>query len=95
MDQFGPGSRTTKSPASRPAQFAPLPCICAVLYLSSRNIYTMATNEAYMVVGGCGFLGRHIVEMLLARGEQNVSVFDIVQRHFDRYVSRRGTTRSS
>jgi nucleoside-diphosphate-sugar epimerase len=46
----------------------------------------MPSNEAYMVVGGCGFLGRHIVEMLLARGEQNVSVFDIVQRHFDRYV---------
>lgn len=41
------------------------------------------TNEQYLVVGGCGFLGRHIVDALLGRGETNVAVFDIVQRHFD------------
>lgn len=41
------------------------------------------TFESYLVVGGCGFLGRHIVEQLLGRGETQVSVFDIVQRHFD------------
>lgn len=40
--------------------------------------------ESYLVVGGCGFLGRHIVEQLLERGESQVSVFDIVQRHFDK-----------
>lgn len=41
------------------------------------------TGEAYLVIGGCGFLGRHIVDALIKRGESNVSVFDIVQRHFD------------
>lgn len=41
------------------------------------------TQESYLVIGGCGFLGRHIVEALVGRGEKNVSVFDIVQRHFD------------
>ncbi|KAF8307532.1 C-3 sterol dehydrogenase [Clavulina sp. PMI_390] len=38
--------------------------------------------ESYLVVGGSGFLGRHIVEALVARGD-TVSVFDIVQKHFD------------
>ncbi|KAI5450981.1 erg26, C-3 sterol dehydrogenase [Naganishia albida] len=45
------------------------------------------TYENYLVVGGCGFLGRHIVEQLLARGENSVSVFDLVQRHFDESVT--------
>lgn len=39
--------------------------------------------ESYLVIGGSGFLGRHIVEALIARGDHNVSVLDIVQRHFD------------
>ncbi|KAI0763611.1 C-3 sterol dehydrogenase [Trametes elegans] len=44
----------------------------------------MATRskDVYLVVGGSGFLGRHIVEALVARGD-SVSVFDIVQRHHD------------
>ena len=46
----------------------------------------MPERESYLVIGGCGFLGRHIVEQLLARGETEVAVFDIVQRHFDRWV---------
>jgi sterol-4alpha-carboxylate 3-dehydrogenase (decarboxylating) len=43
--------------------------------------------DSYLVIGGCGFLGRHIVEQLLARGESEVAVFDIVQRHFDRWAN--------
>jgi hypothetical protein len=43
----------------------------------------MPERESYLVIGGCGFLGRHIVEQLLERGETEVAVFDIVQRHFD------------
>ena len=39
--------------------------------------------ESYLVVGGSGFLGRHIVEALVSRGEKNVAVFDVIQRHFD------------
>ncbi len=34
--------------------------------------------ESYLVVGGCGFLGGHIVDLLLQQGEQAVAVFDIV-----------------
>jgi sterol-4alpha-carboxylate 3-dehydrogenase (decarboxylating) len=45
-----------------------------------------ATRQSYLVIGGCGFLGRHIVETLLARGEQAVAVFDLVQRHHDKNV---------
>ncbi|TXT08648.1 hypothetical protein VHUM_02776 [Vanrija humicola] len=45
------------------------------------------TGEAYLVIGGCGFLGRHIVDALVKRGETNVSVFDIVQRHFDANIT--------
>lgn len=37
--------------------------------------------ESYHV-DGSGFLGRHIVEALQARGD-NVATFDVVQRHFD------------
>ncbi|KAI0074033.1 C-3 sterol dehydrogenase [Panus rudis PR-1116 ss-1] len=41
-----------------------------------------STRDVYFVIGGSGFLGRHIVEALLARGDI-VSVFDIVQRYHD------------
>ena len=40
-----------------------------------------------MVVGGCGFLGRYIVEQLLERGEKDVRVFDIRQGFQDERVT--------
>ena len=46
----------------------------------------MSSQQSYLVIGGCGFLGRHIVEALLARGDLQVSVFDLEQRHFDTNV---------
>jgi sterol-4alpha-carboxylate 3-dehydrogenase (decarboxylating) len=39
-------------------------------------------KDIYLVIGGSGFLGRHIVQGLLDRGD-SVSVFDIVQRYHD------------
>ena len=39
-------------------------------------------REVYLVIGGSRFLGRHIVEALLKRGDE-VVVLDIVQRYDD------------
>jgi sterol-4alpha-carboxylate 3-dehydrogenase (decarboxylating) len=39
-------------------------------------------KDIYLVIGGSGFVGRHIVQALLDRGD-SVSVFDIVQRYHD------------
>jgi nucleoside-diphosphate-sugar epimerase len=41
-----------------------------------------ASKDVYLVIGGSGFLGRHVVNALLGRGD-TVSVFDIVQRYHD------------
>ena len=40
------------------------------------------SKDIYLVIGGSGFLGRHIVEALLNRGDA-VAVLDIVQRYHD------------
>ena len=40
------------------------------------------SRDVYLVIGGNGFLGRHIVQQLLDRGDI-VSVFDIVERYKD------------
>ncbi|KAI5826370.1 hypothetical protein K523DRAFT_311522 [Schizophyllum commune Tattone D] len=42
----------------------------------------MAGRDTYLVIGGSGFVGRHIVLQLQERGD-SVSVFDIVQRYHD------------
>ncbi|KAF8272236.1 C-3 sterol dehydrogenase [Lactarius quietus] len=39
-------------------------------------------RDSFFVIGGSGFLGRHIVQALVARGDP-VAVFDIVQRYHD------------
>ncbi|EIW81397.1 C-3 sterol dehydrogenase [Coniophora puteana RWD-64-598 SS2] len=39
-------------------------------------------RENFLVIGGSGFVGRHIVDRILARGDA-AAVFDIVQRHHD------------
>lgn len=39
-------------------------------------------KDSYIVIGGNGFLGRHIVEAFVKRGDV-VSVLDIVQRYHD------------
>ena len=40
-------------------------------------------TDSYLVIGGNGLLGGHIVDKLLERGEKAVSVFDLVQVNVD------------
>jgi sterol-4alpha-carboxylate 3-dehydrogenase (decarboxylating) len=40
------------------------------------KIATAKTDKSYLVVGGHGLLGSHVVEALLARGERNIHVYD-------------------
>ena len=34
-------------------------------------------SERYLVLGGAGFLGSHIVEGLVDRGERSITVYDV------------------
>lgn len=43
----------------------------------------MSSSQSYLVIGGSGFLGRKIVEALIARGEKQVATLDIAQRYHD------------
>jgi nucleoside-diphosphate-sugar epimerase len=55
------------------------------------RVPTARTGKVYLVVGGHGFLGSHLVEALLARGEDRVHIFDAApSRLFDEEI-RRGT----
>ncbi|EIW79993.1 hypothetical protein CONPUDRAFT_91182 [Coniophora puteana RWD-64-598 SS2] len=36
-------------------------------------------TDSYLIVGGSGLLGQHIVEQLLDRGEENVAILDVSQ----------------
>lgn len=42
------------------------------------RVVTSRTDKRYLIIGGHGMLGSHIVEALLARGERQVEVFDLV-----------------
>ncbi|CAG8467681.1 18243_t:CDS:2 [Acaulospora morrowiae] len=44
-------------------------------------------SDIYLVIGGEGFLGHWIVDLLLKRGDKNVSTFDLSQRYFDEKVT--------
>ena len=59
------------SSPSSPSSPSPLPS-----FLPSSLSSTGAQSKVCAVVGGCGFLGRHLTEGLLERGYQ-VNVFDL------------------
>jgi hypothetical protein len=51
-------------------------------HIKSFHSTGMMARDIFFVIGGSGFVGRHIVQQLLDRGDV-VHVFDIVQRYHD------------
>nr|XP_006002255.1 PREDICTED: 3 beta-hydroxysteroid dehydrogenase type 7 [Latimeria chalumnae] len=49
-------------------------------------------GQVYLVTGGCGFLGRHLVEMLVERGG-NISEVRVFDLHLDESMRQLGTDR--
>ena len=39
--------------------------------------------ESYLVIGGSGLLGGHIIDRLVERGEESVASFDIAAGEFN------------
>jgi hypothetical protein len=46
------------------------------------STFAMKT-DSYLVIGGCGLLGGHIIDLLLKRGEEDVVAFDLIQSELD------------
>ena len=44
---------------------------------STKHVVHPATGQQYLVTGGIGFLGSHVVDALLARGETRVRILDL------------------
>ncbi|MDP2435049.1 MAG: NAD-dependent epimerase/dehydratase family protein [archaeon] len=44
---------------------------------STKHVVLKATGQRYLVTGGAGFLGSHVVEALLDRGETSVRILDV------------------
>jgi nucleoside-diphosphate-sugar epimerase len=42
--------------------------------------------ESYLIIGGSGLLGGHIIDQLLARGETSVATFDVAPAECDKRV---------
>lgn len=49
----------------------------------SYKIHALLLQQKYVVIGGNGFLGKRIVETLLSKGEENITILDITEASYD------------